>query len=128
MYQLFTVNILIILMDFALLGVEFANLYIIETTFKGVVYSIKLKLEFAVLGKLVQFVTGTQSGSTRNRSVAFKAGNDHGEDILDFVDQSRSPTDVTHAVGAPSGRRKSRADVNASDLSLAQFEHVESLK
>jgi hypothetical protein len=37
-------------MDIALLGVEFANLYIIEVTFKGVVYSIKLKLEFAVLG------------------------------------------------------------------------------
>ena len=56
MYQLLTINVLIIAMDIALLSVEFANLYLIETTLKGVVYSIKLKLEFAVLGKLVQLV------------------------------------------------------------------------
>ncbi|KAL6164222.1 hypothetical protein ACJQWK_09892 [Exserohilum turcicum] len=56
MYQLIAVNVLIIMMDLALLSVEFANLYLIETTLKGVVYSIKLKLEFAVLGKLIQLV------------------------------------------------------------------------
>jgi hypothetical protein len=56
MYQLLAINVIIIIMDLALLGVEFANLYIIETTLKGVVYSIKLKLEFAVLGRLVQLV------------------------------------------------------------------------
>lgn len=56
MYQLLAINVIIIIMDLALLGVEFANLYLIETTLKGVVYSIKLKLEFAVLGKLVQLV------------------------------------------------------------------------
>ncbi|KAF1830011.1 hypothetical protein BDW02DRAFT_650943 [Decorospora gaudefroyi] len=56
MYQLLAINVLIIIMDLALLGVEFANLYLIETTLKGVVYSVKLKLEFAVLGKLVQLV------------------------------------------------------------------------
>ena len=56
MYQLLAINVLIITMDLALLATEFANLYLIETTLKGVVYSVKLKLEFAVLGKLVQFV------------------------------------------------------------------------
>ena len=71
LYQLFTINVLIILMDFALLGVEFANLYIIEATFKGVVYSIRLKLESAVLGKLVHFATGNQSRPTTKQSVAF---------------------------------------------------------
>lgn len=65
LYQLFTINLLIILMDIALLGVEFPNPYIIEATFKGVTYSIKLKLEFAVLGILVHFVTGNQSRPTR---------------------------------------------------------------
>jgi hypothetical protein len=74
LYQLFTVGVLIILMDIALLGVEFANLYIIDATFKGVVYSIKLKLEFAVLGKLVHFVTGNQSWHIRRQSVAFNNG------------------------------------------------------
>lgn len=56
MYQLLAINVLIIIMDLALVGTEFANLYLIETTLKGAVYSIKLKLEFAVLSKLVQLV------------------------------------------------------------------------
>ncbi|KAF2832261.1 hypothetical protein CC86DRAFT_313174 [Ophiobolus disseminans] len=70
MYQLLAINVIIIVMDLVLLGVEFANLYLIETTLKGVVYSIKLKLEFAVLGKLVQFVrnrANTSSNSDQRR-------------------------------------------------------------
>lgn len=66
MYQLLAINVIIIIMDLALLGVEFANLYLIETTLKGVVYSIKLKLEFAVLGKLVQIVRVRNSSSDRS--------------------------------------------------------------
>ncbi len=57
MYQLFYINVIIIFMDLGLLGVEYANLYVLETSIKGVVYSVKLKLEFAILGKLVQYVT-----------------------------------------------------------------------
>jgi uncharacterized membrane protein YciS (DUF1049 family) len=67
MYQLLAINVLIIVMDLALLGVEFANLYLIETTLKGVVYSIKLKLEFAVLGKLVQLVRVRNDSSSNEQ-------------------------------------------------------------
>ncbi|EMD61804.1 hypothetical protein GGP41_002686 [Bipolaris sorokiniana] len=56
MYQLLAINVLIIILDLALLAMEFANQYLIQTTLKGVVYSVKLKLEFAVLGKLIQLV------------------------------------------------------------------------
>jgi uncharacterized membrane protein YciS (DUF1049 family) len=73
MYQLLAINVVIIIMDLALLGVEFANLYIIETTLKGVVYSIKLKLEFAVLGRLVQLV---RIRSNSNNSAEGTARND----------------------------------------------------
>ncbi|KAF1950691.1 hypothetical protein CC80DRAFT_455365 [Byssothecium circinans] len=52
MYQLLAINAIIIVMDIAVLAIIMANLYLIETVLKGVVYSIKLKLEFAVLGKL----------------------------------------------------------------------------
>lgn len=77
MYQLVTINVLIIMMDCGLLAVEFANLYIIETTLKGFFYSIKLKLEFAVLGKLIKLVTTnrqttnskTQSSTPRRSAV-----------------------------------------------------------
>jgi hypothetical protein len=71
-------------MDILLLGFEFANLYILEASFKGVVYSIKLKLEFAVLGKLVQLVKRERTASTakseggmmggRAYSLAFEPG------------------------------------------------------
>ena len=40
-------------MDCGVLAIEFAN----QTTLKDVVYSIKLKLEFMILGKLVRLVT-----------------------------------------------------------------------
>jgi hypothetical protein len=78
MYQLLAVNVIIISMDIALLAVEFANLYLIETTLKGVVYSIKLKLEFAVLGKLVQLVrdraTSSDTSNPQRPIPAFEHG------------------------------------------------------
>ncbi|KAK7737371.1 hypothetical protein SLS53_006675 [Cytospora paraplurivora] len=81
MKQLVAVNAAIIVMDLALLGLEAASLYILETMLKGVVYGIKSKLEFIILGKLVRFVSGgrpsiDQSASgmhhgPRNGSVGF---------------------------------------------------------
>ena len=53
MIELFGINVLIIVFDIALLAVEFRDLHVIEQAVKSVVYSIKLKLEFAILSKLV---------------------------------------------------------------------------
>jgi hypothetical protein len=52
LHHAFFVNALVIALDIALLGTEFANLYHIETTFKGMTYSIKLKAEFLILNRL----------------------------------------------------------------------------
>ncbi|KAL4927306.1 uncharacterized protein BDV17DRAFT_130865 [Aspergillus undulatus] len=60
MHQLVSINVLIVLMDLMLLGLEYASIYSIQITLKGVVYSVKLKLEFAVLGKLVDVVHSTK--------------------------------------------------------------------
>lgn len=60
MRQLVGINVVIVLMDLALLGLEYASVYAIQITLKGVIYSVKLKLEFAVLGKLVDVVHGNQ--------------------------------------------------------------------
>lgn len=57
MWELLFVNIALIILDAALLSVEYVDLYEIETTLKGMVYSIKLKLELGVLSKLVKLVT-----------------------------------------------------------------------
>ena len=57
LYELLMVNIMLIILDVVLLSVEYENLYQIEVTLKGMVYSIKLKMELAVLSKLVKVMT-----------------------------------------------------------------------
>ncbi|KAF9890440.1 hypothetical protein FE257_005845 [Aspergillus nanangensis] len=56
MYQLLAINALIIIMDIILLVFEYLNYFVIQTTLKSMVYSIKLKLEFGVLSRLVFLV------------------------------------------------------------------------
>ncbi|KAF2793721.1 hypothetical protein K505DRAFT_305361 [Melanomma pulvis-pyrius CBS 109.77] len=52
MWQLVAMNVLLLVLDAVLLAVEFQNLYMIQTTFKSLVYSVKLKVEFAVLSQI----------------------------------------------------------------------------
>ena len=63
MRHLTFVCIMIILMDITLLGTEYANQYEIETTYKSTLYSIKLKLEFAILNRLRNLVKSQQKSS-----------------------------------------------------------------
>jgi hypothetical protein len=73
MLHLILVNILMILMDITLLGTEYANEYSIETTYKSTLYSIKLKLEFAILNRLRALVKSqhqsTLSGETPSPAI-----------------------------------------------------------
>lgn len=54
--HLVLVNVLVVALDASLLVTEFTNNFDIQTTYKTVVYSIKLKLEFYVLNQLL-FIT-----------------------------------------------------------------------
>jgi hypothetical protein len=56
--QLLWINAFIIAMDIGLLSVEYASLFWLEVVLKGLLYSIKLKLEFAILNRLVAFTKG----------------------------------------------------------------------
>ncbi|KAJ5474898.1 hypothetical protein N7475_004464 [Penicillium sp. IBT 31633x] len=60
MYQLIGINCAIIAMDLLLLCLEYADFYAVQITLKGFVYSLKLKLEFAVLGRLVDLIQGSR--------------------------------------------------------------------
>lgn len=136
MYQLMAINILIIIMDLGLLGLECASLYILETTTKPVFYSIKLKLEFAILGKLVHFVgqggnrtSGTFTADEKRGSSATKGRPE--QDISDFVDLTKVNTDLTRT---SQPKRKSEAHGGDGegfdgdlDLEIARLEHVETL-
>lgn len=56
MWQLVAMNVLLLFLDVGLLSMEYLNLYMIQTTFKSLVYSFKLKLEFAVLTQIVRVI------------------------------------------------------------------------
>ena len=60
-HHLIWVNIFIILLDLALLGTEYANLFSIQTVFKAAIYSLKLRFEFIVLNALMDIVQGRSS-------------------------------------------------------------------
>lgn len=141
--QLFAVNVIIILMDIALVALEFANQYIWETEVKSAVYSIKLKLEFAVLSKLV-FLGGNDMNAFDRRQASFvtdlereksnslpdtangaidgiayhieNASVSSRDGVPEFVDRSRMNSDVTHV---PRHKRKGQ------DWEIARFEHLE---
>ena len=65
MMQLIWINLIIIGMDVVLLIMEYNNNYEIEATLKAMVYSIKLKLEFAVLNQLMTLANSSVSNATK---------------------------------------------------------------
>ncbi|CAA9958133.1 Integral membrane protein [Pyrenophora teres f. maculata] len=70
MWQLIAMNIFLLVMDTALLVMEFLELYMILNTFKSLVHSFKLKIEFAVLTQMVRVSqTRRQSGSSAMKSL-----------------------------------------------------------
>ncbi|CAL5871580.1 uncharacterized protein PFLUO_LOCUS5833 [Penicillium psychrofluorescens] len=96
MYELLAINFVIISLDVALLVVEYLGYYALQTTLKPMVYSIKLKLEFGVLGKLVALVQTHRSQPTSAEQDQYPV----------FVDPTQFTSDVTHA--APQEPRSPR--------------------
>jgi hypothetical protein len=79
LHHLIAVNIMIIILDCVILGLEYANFYDIQTTYKSFAYSVKLKMEFSILNRLKEMATVRQ----------------------DSISQSRHTTDMTsHATGS----------------------------
>ena len=63
MMQLLWINMCIMFMDIAMLVVEYMGYYAIETMMKAMIYSIKLKLEFAVLNQLMRLANSSQNAA-----------------------------------------------------------------
>lgn len=113
MYELLAINFVIIMLDVALLAVEYAGYYSLQTTLKPMVYSIKLKLEFGVLGKLVSLVQTQRSEPTSTEQ----------DEYPGFVDPTQITSDVTHAAPIESrGPRGMNAWNNISMESLPTSE------
>ncbi|KAL2830372.1 hypothetical protein BJY01DRAFT_227330 [Aspergillus pseudoustus] len=56
--QLLAMNIVVLVIDFVVVIIEYAGFYAVQVMFKPVAYSIKLKLEYAVLQRLVKIAKG----------------------------------------------------------------------
>ena len=65
MLQLIWINLIIIGLDVLLLTMEYKGNYEIEATLKAMVYSIKLKLEFAVLNQLMTLANSSVNNATQ---------------------------------------------------------------
>lgn len=64
--HLILVNVMVLIFDITLLAIQFSGHYEIQTTYKTAVYSVKLKIEFSVLNRLVEVVKN--GNIVRNRS------------------------------------------------------------
>lgn len=62
MIELIIINAVCLSMDVVLIGLEYSNNYVGETSVKAMIYAIKLKLEFAVLNQLKNL---TRTGLTK---------------------------------------------------------------
>ncbi|MCJ1458125.1 hypothetical protein MMC28_008496 [Mycoblastus sanguinarius] len=101
MTQLIWINLIIICMDVCLLAVEYSNIYDIEATLKAMVYSIKLKLEFAVLNQLM---TLANSSVNSHQQLHIEEGNE--KPSKPTAGRSKSTEYISHRYQKPS--KKSR--------------------
>jgi hypothetical protein len=62
MCHLIILNVFVLLLDISVLCLEFAEHYDIQTAWKAMVYSVKLKAEFSVLNRLVDFSQHLRAG------------------------------------------------------------------
>ena len=121
LYQLLAVNLLVILLDLSLLVLQLANLHLLQISLKPAIYSIKLKLEFAVLGQLILLVGGRGSVGSRKNSTfvplvtekSARSGAKSTDDISAFVDvEKRSTTEDKR----PSGTATAHVSMSDTDL------------
>lgn len=126
---------------------EAASLYILETVLKGVVYSIKLKLELAVLGKLVQTAGGSPHASEQDsygnglmstsdrRRRKWASVNDHEEARSERESEAVNlhwlgqdvpgPSHSASEYASPRIHARGRRADGSQEYQFARFEHVE---
>ncbi|KAA8648053.1 hypothetical protein EYZ11_006107 [Aspergillus tanneri] len=62
--HLLAANVVILVLDVAVVGFEYAGYYALQVMFKPLAYSIKFKLEYAILGRLIQIAKGSCSNNS----------------------------------------------------------------
>ena len=85
--HLVLVNFLVIALDITVLAFQYAGLYDIQTSWKTLAYSIKLKLEFSILNRLVEL---TKSGLSGGRPSGSRVTGNNGTAPSGTVNVTRS--------------------------------------
>ncbi|OAQ62466.1 hypothetical protein VFPPC_06909 [Pochonia chlamydosporia 170] len=80
--HLLYVNVVVILLDATILGLEYANMFDFQTSYKGFAYGLKLKIEFSVLNRLIEIAT-FRAGTYITHSV--RDGNPHKQAARDKI-------------------------------------------
>ena len=110
---LFLINVFIIVMDIGLLVLEYTDLYVLERAYKPFIYSVKLKLEFVILGKLIDLVQSNR----RNLSATLMDANSFM--ITDNTTMARSSLD------GPLARTDTKAKSVGGLSGQPEISHVE---
>jgi hypothetical protein len=63
MRHLIAVSVIVVILDITILAFEYANLYYLQTSYKGLAYSVKLKIEFSILNRLIVVTQGRKCSS-----------------------------------------------------------------
>jgi hypothetical protein len=92
MTHLVVVNIIIVVLDVTILALEYASLYDLQTAYKALVYSLKLKLEFSILNRLVEMTTGSSSAADYSSSYAQRTRVDASGVELETQTQTQTQT------------------------------------
>jgi hypothetical protein len=114
LWQLVAMNVVVLLLDLSQLLVECFNYYQIETTLKALIYSVKLKIEFAVLSQLVGAVTNRDGASDNIPSNALE----HPAPLSDQENQVL-PADLTFVEELLASQEKSSTSAPSSSLNSA---------
>ncbi|KAF7542269.1 hypothetical protein G7Z17_g11730 [Cylindrodendrum hubeiense] len=112
MNHLIFVNFVIILLDITILGLEYADQYQYQTSYKAFVYSTKLKLEFTILNRLVEMTTGNKDLSSGPRSRTHHTHNRTGIALDTYIsDAGVKPVgDVSYKAYAMGGEEGSSSE------------------
>ncbi|KAK8007779.1 mannose-6-phosphate isomerase [Apiospora arundinis] len=78
-------NLLVIVFDVTLLGIEYAGLFYLQGAFKPCVYGIKLKVEFLVLNRLVKSLEHHRRSSNSNTGALDSGRRRDGSDSFPLV-------------------------------------------
>ncbi|RSM01224.1 hypothetical protein CEP52_008658 [Fusarium oligoseptatum] len=63
MRHLIAVSVIVVILDITILAFEYANLYYLQTSYKALAYSVKLKIEFSILNRLIVVTQGRKCSS-----------------------------------------------------------------